>query len=97
MEASADPAAGDALSERHKFILEVCDGNHASLCEPVIVEDLHDLPLGVMQAVEDFIDAHDGAITTPLVITARAENEAEMPCGALLPAAVPFHQEPTRQ
>lgn len=81
----------------HKLILEVCDGTHASLCEPVIVEELHDLPLGVMQAVEDFIDAHDGALSTPLVITARKEDESEMPCGTLFPAAITPQQKPAHR
>ena len=59
----------------HKLILEVCDGNGESLHEPVFLETLHDLPMGVKQAVEDFIDAHDGEIATPIVVTARAESD----------------------
>ncbi len=64
----------------HKLILEVCDGNHESLWEPVVLENLHDLPMGVKQAVEDFIDAHDGKIATPIVVTARAEDDPGAPC-----------------
>ena len=59
----------------HKLILEVCDGNHGSLCEPVFLENMLDLPMGVKQAVEDFIEAHDGEIATPIVVTARMEND----------------------
>lgn len=96
LEASANPTACDELSVMHKLILEVCDGNHASLLEPIIVEKLDDLPVSVMQAVEDFIDVHDGAITTPLVITARADDEPEVPCGASIPT-IPDHQEAARR
>jgi hypothetical protein len=62
-----------------KLILEVCDANHAALCEPVFLEHLHDLPMGVKRVVEDFIEAHEGEVATPLVITARAEDEEAMP------------------
>lgn len=60
----------------HKLILEVCDGNRGSLWEPVSLENLLDLPMGVKQAVADFIEAHDGGIATPIVITTRMEDDA---------------------
>ena len=68
----------------HKLLLEVCDGNGESLHEPVFLETLHDLPMGVKQAVEDFIEAHDGEIATPIVITARMENDDATPCFSLV-------------
>ncbi len=64
----------------HKLILEVCDRNQGSLSEPVFLENLLDLPMGVKQAVEDFIDAHDGVIATPIVVTARREDDDATPC-----------------
>jgi hypothetical protein len=63
----------------HKLILEVCDGNGESIYEPVFLETLHDLPMGVKQAVEDFIEAHDGEIAPPIVVTARGESDPAMP------------------
>ena len=63
-----------------KLILEVCDANHAGFQEPVFLESPQDLPMGMKQAAEDFMDAYEGEITTPLVITARAENETATPC-----------------
>ena len=59
----------------HKIQVEVSDGNCGSLSEPVFLESLHDLPMGVKQAVEDFIDAHNGQIATPITVTARAEDD----------------------
>jgi hypothetical protein len=63
-----------------KLILEVCDGNGDSIYEPVFLETMHDLPMGVKQAIEDFIEAHDGRIATPIVVTARSENDPATPC-----------------
>jgi hypothetical protein len=71
----------------HKLILEVCDGKGDSIYEPVFLETLHDLPMGVKQAVEDFIDAHDGEIATPIVVTARAETDPATPCSPLVEAS----------
>ncbi len=68
----------------HKLILEVCDGNRESLCEPVFLESLLDLPMGVKHAVEDFIEAHDGEVATPIVVTARMESDHAMPCFSLV-------------
>ncbi len=64
----------------HKLVLEVCDGNQGSLSEPVFLENLLDLPMGVKQAVEDFIEAHDGEIATPIVVTARMEGDDAALC-----------------
>jgi len=70
----------------HKLILEVSDGNRGSLREPIFLENLLDLPMGVKQAVEDFIEAHDGEIVTPIVVTARLDDDDATPC-------FPFVQE----
>ena len=75
----------------HKLILEVCDGNQESLWEPVFLENLHDLPMGVKQAVEDFIDAHDGNIRTPIVVTARVESDPQTPCSPYVEEASVAH------
>lgn len=76
----------------HKLILEVCGGNQESLWEPVFLENLNDLPMGVKQAVEDFIDAHDGKIATPIMVTARAESDPRMPCFPFFKEASPAHR-----
>jgi hypothetical protein len=73
-----------------RFILEICDADHASLCEPVFLEHTSDLPWGVKQAVEDFLEAHDGALTTPLVITARQAEEQATPCFPLVDTLAPL-------
>lgn len=62
-----------------QLIFEMCDGNHESLVEPVFVEDLRELPMGLKQAAEDFIEAHDGVIATPVVVTVRAEEDDATP------------------
>ena len=67
-----------------KLIVEICDASQAALCEPVFLECPRDLPMGVKQAVEDFIDANDGEFATPLVVTARAEHEDARPCFSFL-------------
>src|SRR6184192_1136811 len=66
------------------LIVEIFDAKNAALCEPVFLEGIRDLPMGVKQAVEDFIDANDGDIATPLVVTARAEHEHVTPCVSFL-------------
>ncbi len=68
-----------------KLILEVCDGNGESICEPVFLETLHDLPMGVKQPVDDFIDAHDGEIATSIIVTARAKNPSSPSYAPSLP------------
>ena len=78
----------------HKLILEVCDGNGESIYEPVFLETLHDLPMGVKQAVEDFIDGHDGEIATPIVVTARAESDPAMPCSGVVEASPAARHSP---
>lgn len=63
----------------HKLILEVCDGNRGALCEPALLESLLDLPMELKRAVEDFIEAHDGEIVTPIVVTACMERDDTTP------------------
>ena len=77
---SGDRARRDESLAMHKLIFEFFDGNQGSLCEPVFLENLLDLPMGVKQAVEDFIEAHDGEIATPIVVTARMESDEATPC-----------------
>lgn len=38
------------------------------LQEPGFVEECSDLPLAIMRAVEDFLDAHDQKLHLPLII-----------------------------
>ena len=39
-----------------------------SLQEPVFVENCSELPHAIMQAMEDFLEAHDGELHLPLTI-----------------------------
>jgi len=39
-----------------------------SLREPVFVENCRELPHAIMQAVEDFLEAHGGELHLPLTI-----------------------------
>ena len=47
-----------------------------SLREPGFVESCADLPLAVMRAVEDFLEAHDGELHLPLTIQVRPSSLA---------------------
>ena len=40
----------------------------ASLREPGFVETCSELPLAIMRAVEDFLEAHDGELHLPITI-----------------------------
>ncbi len=52
--------------KRIEFTL-VADGGQ-SLQEPVFVENCSEVPPAIIQAVEDFLDAHDGELHLPLTI-----------------------------
>ncbi len=60
-----------------KIQVEIRDGNRESFSEPVFLESLHDLPMGVKQAVEDFIEAHDGEIANPITASAQPDDDHE--------------------
>ena len=47
------------------------DDQGESLREPGFVEECSQLPIAVMQAVEDFIEAHDGRIDLPITIKVK--------------------------
>jgi len=66
-----------------KLTIEVCDANGGTLCEPVFLEDLAELPMGIKQAVEDFIEAHEGEVATPFAIMARQEHDEITLCFSL--------------
>jgi hypothetical protein len=42
-----------------------------SLAAPVFVDDCSELPLAIMRAVEDFLEAHDGKLELPVAIHVR--------------------------
>ena len=85
----------DSQGAMQKLIVEICDASHEPLCEPVFLESPRDLPMGVKQAVEDFIDANDGEFATPLVVTARAEHQRVTPCVSFLnEAKTPTSKQP---
>jgi hypothetical protein len=42
-----------------------------SLTGPAFVEDCSELPLAIMKAVEDFLEAHEGQLVLPLTIQVR--------------------------
>jgi hypothetical protein len=42
-----------------------------SLREPGFVENCSELPLAIMRAVEDFLEAHNGELHLPLIIQVR--------------------------
>jgi hypothetical protein len=42
-----------------------------SLAAPAFVEDCSELPLAIMRAVEDFLEAHEGQLTLPITIQVR--------------------------
>ncbi len=59
----------------HTQIPDVCVRKYAWLGEAISVEELHDPPTGLKQAVEDFIDARNVEIAISLVISpVRTKN-----------------------
>jgi hypothetical protein len=42
-----------------------------SLTGPAFVEDCSELPLAIMKAVEDFLEAHEGQLVLPMTIQVR--------------------------
>ncbi len=48
------------------------------LREPQFVEDCSELPLAVMRAVEDFLEAHDQEILLPLTIHVKPSDHASL-------------------
>ena len=58
----------DPCGEMQHLNFTLIDGNHCALHEPGLVEHGTDLPVAVMQAVNDFLEAHDGELTLRLRI-----------------------------
>ena len=52
-------------------------GGGQSLQEPVFVENCSELPHAIMQAMEDFLDAHDGELHLPLTIQVQPSRSTE--------------------
>lgn len=50
-----------------------------SLHEPGFVEDCSEVPLAIMRAMEDYLEAHDGELNLPLTIHVRP-SEASLSC-----------------
>lgn len=75
MQTADDAARCDATNAMHKLVFEVSDANHFTLQEPVFLEDLSELPIAVMQAMEDFLDANDRMPALPIVISAHWEHQ----------------------
>jgi hypothetical protein len=55
--------------KRIEFTIIGEDGK--SLSEPGFVEDCSELPIAVMRAMEDFLEAHDGNPHLPITINVR--------------------------
>lgn len=53
----------------------IIDGNNQPLREPGFMESEGDLPVAVMEAVNDFLDAYKGAIALPMRIEISAAVE----------------------
>jgi len=49
----------------------ITGGGGKSLREPGFIEDCSDLPVHIMRAVEDFLEAHGGQIHLPITIYVR--------------------------
>ncbi|MEI9895136.1 MAG: hypothetical protein WDN28_14915 [Chthoniobacter sp.] len=46
----------------------IVDGDNHPLHEPAVIEREADLPVALMEAVNDFLEAYDGKLTLPLRI-----------------------------
>jgi hypothetical protein len=55
--------------KRVEFLITDEPGN--ILREPGFLEDCSELPITVMRAVEDFLEAHDGELHLPIIIRIR--------------------------
>ena len=60
-----------------KIIVKVQDGTNATIVEPVCIHHLSDLGEGVKEAVNDFVEANDGAVIPPVTIQAVELDKAE--------------------
>ena len=52
------------------------DGNDHPLREPGFIEWEADLPVAIMEAVNDFLEAYDGELALPLRIDVTTADEA---------------------
>ena len=57
-----------------RFDFTIIDGRGQPLHEPGFVESDTDLPVAVMEAVNDYLDAYDGHYTLPLRIEVMAST-----------------------
>ena len=58
--------------KRVEFTIAGDDGE--SLREPGFVEDCSELPVAIMRAVEDYLEAHDGNLHLPLTIRVQPSS-----------------------
>jgi hypothetical protein len=58
----------DTLKEMKRIEFTITDEGGQSLHEPSFVENCSELPLAVMRAVEDFVEAHEGEVELPITI-----------------------------
>ena len=66
---ASDPVTiGDSSNVVERLHFTIIDGEDRPLPEPGFVEHRADLPLAVMNAVNDFLDACDGELALPLRI-----------------------------
>ena len=61
--------------KRIEFTL-VANGSK-SLQEPIFVDSCSELPHAVMQAIEDFLEAHNGELHLPLIIRVQPSSAGE--------------------
>jgi hypothetical protein len=58
----------DTWKEMKRIEFTITDEGGQSLREPSFVENCSELPLAVMRAVEDFVEAHEGEVELPITI-----------------------------
>ena len=49
--------------------------NGETFSEPGFVEDCSELPVAIMRAMEDYLDAHDGRVHLPLLIRVHPNSQ----------------------
>ena len=54
---------------------KIVDGNNHPLHEPATIEREADLPVALMEAVNDFLEAYDGELVLPLRIEVTAVRQ----------------------
>jgi hypothetical protein len=66
----------DTVDGMKRIEFEITNEKGESLRGPGFVEECSDLPFAIMEAVKDFIEAHDGRIDLPITIQVKPDRSS---------------------